>query len=284
MGRADSISFTFTTLDVPGATSTALHGINGAGQIVGSYTTSANTNLHGFLYSGGSFTTFDAPSPQAIDTTLSGINDAGQIVGTLFEANRFPRAFKLDSSGFTVLDFPNGSQATGINNHGQIVGGFFDAGDRHGFVDTNGVVTAIDVPGVPGTLIQGINGLGQLILNAATYNGFLYSNGVFTDIGFPGTRDTSLFGINDAGQIVGLPSGVLDPINGFIPISLPGARSTIPSGINNVGQIVGGFVDSSGVEHGFIATPVPEAASVLFIAAGLLATMLIGQRRVVAPS
>jgi hypothetical protein len=78
----------------------------------------------------------------------------------------------------------------------------------------------------------------------------------------------------------------LDPVNGFIPIRIPipDARGTIPSGINNFGQIVGGFVDSSGVEHGFIATPVPEPASVLFIAAGLLVTMLIGQRRVVASS
>lgn len=290
MGRADPIDFAFTTFDVPGAINTEPHGINDVGQIVGSYTTSANSPPHGFLYDGSAFTTIDVP-PQpglpALGTTLFGINNAGQIAGTIFEniLLQNPHAFELDSRGVTFLDFPGhrNGVAYGINNSGQIVGYFYDDVATHGFLYTNGAITAIDIPGLTRAGASAINNLGQIVMGGDTYDGFLYSNGTFTTIHFPGARNTYLYGINDAGQIVGMPAGVLDPDNGFIPIGIPGARGTIPFGINNVGQIVGRFVDDSGVEHGFIATPVPEAASVLFIAAGLLVTMLIGRRRVVAP-
>jgi hypothetical protein len=51
-------SYTFQTVDVPGASSTSLKGINNAGQIIGTYTNSNGT--FGFLDSGGSFTTLMA--------------------------------------------------------------------------------------------------------------------------------------------------------------------------------------------------------------------------------
>jgi hypothetical protein len=45
---ATARAFTFTTVDVPGATSTEASGINPEGQIVGNYTDAAST-LHGFV-------------------------------------------------------------------------------------------------------------------------------------------------------------------------------------------------------------------------------------------
>ena len=47
---------TWTTIDVPGSIHTAAYKINDAGQIVGFYDDS-NYAAHGFLYSGGTFTT-----------------------------------------------------------------------------------------------------------------------------------------------------------------------------------------------------------------------------------
>ena len=44
---AQAASFTFTPIDVPGASSTRAQGITPSGQIVGSYTDS--TGRHGFL-------------------------------------------------------------------------------------------------------------------------------------------------------------------------------------------------------------------------------------------
>jgi probable HAF family extracellular repeat protein len=51
---AQDASYTFTTVDVPGATDTEVHGINNRGQIVGLFF--EPTERHGFLTSDG--TTF----------------------------------------------------------------------------------------------------------------------------------------------------------------------------------------------------------------------------------
>ena len=49
---------TYTEFDVPGASSTGCYGVNSAGDIVGYYTTDGS---HGFLLSGGTYTTIDYP-------------------------------------------------------------------------------------------------------------------------------------------------------------------------------------------------------------------------------
>ena len=76
---ANASAFSFTQLDVPGATLTAARGINDAGQIVGVFTNSTGT--HGFLDTGGSFTQIDVPGAILEGTRANGINGAGQIVG-----------------------------------------------------------------------------------------------------------------------------------------------------------------------------------------------------------
>ena len=63
--QAQAASYIFTTIDVPGAVTTNPVSINYAGQIVGAFKTLAdfqgNNSSHGFILSGGSFTTFDVP-------------------------------------------------------------------------------------------------------------------------------------------------------------------------------------------------------------------------------
>ena len=71
-------SYTFTTIDVPGARGTEAHGINATGQIVGQFF-GFTGSTHGFLDTDGVFTTIDVPG--AFSTEALGINDAGQIVG-----------------------------------------------------------------------------------------------------------------------------------------------------------------------------------------------------------
>ena len=74
--------FSFTTIDAPGSSSTFAMGINASGQIVGGFADSQGT--HGFLLSGGSFTTINPPGGSTPAFTFaSGINDGGQIVGDL---------------------------------------------------------------------------------------------------------------------------------------------------------------------------------------------------------
>jgi probable HAF family extracellular repeat protein len=82
-------AYTFTRFDVPGSTVTCAFGINDSGQIVGALYD--GTTYHGFLYSGGSFTTIDVPGATG-NTAANGINNSGQIVGC-FETAQPPALY-----------------------------------------------------------------------------------------------------------------------------------------------------------------------------------------------
>ena len=64
-------TFSYSQIDFPGAKSTSGSGLNARGDTVGSYTDQAN-KTHGFLLSGGDFTTIDYPG--AVATRATGIN------------------------------------------------------------------------------------------------------------------------------------------------------------------------------------------------------------------
>jgi uncharacterized membrane protein len=126
--------YTFTSIDLPGATFTSATGINNGGQIVGNY--EDVTGSHGFLDSGGSFTSINVPG--ATDTYVSGINNGGQIVGNYDDATG-SHGF-LDSGGrFTPIKVPGATdtEVSGINAGGQIVGTYLNAtGSSHGYLAT----------------------------------------------------------------------------------------------------------------------------------------------------
>jgi probable HAF family extracellular repeat protein len=72
-----------------GNNGTAAKGVNDSGQVVGYYFDASN-RAHGFLYSGGNYTTIDVG---ARGTFLNGINDAGQIVGTYIDITGHDHGF-----------------------------------------------------------------------------------------------------------------------------------------------------------------------------------------------
>jgi probable HAF family extracellular repeat protein len=75
--------YTYTSLNDPSATTgTKAFGINDAGQIVGGYDAGSIGTVHGFLLSGGTYTTLDDPGTD--QTQLSRINNAGEIAGFYF--------------------------------------------------------------------------------------------------------------------------------------------------------------------------------------------------------
>jgi probable HAF family extracellular repeat protein len=282
---AEVSAFAFVPIDVPGATLTVAHGINGGGQLVGFFETSGAGAPHGFLDSGGSFTPIDVPG--APFTIALGINTGGQIVGQA-GAHGF-----LDSGGsFASIDVPGAgaTAALGINTTGQIVGEFTDATSlsvsrftdltgRHGFLESGGSFTLIDVPGALGTIASGINDLGQIVGAftdaAGKTHGFLESGGSFLPIDVPVATTTGAFGVNDLGQIVGNFSGVaigpafLDIGGTFSLLAAPGAITTGAFGINDAGQIVGDFSDLAFRTHGYLATSAPEPTALLLLGAGL---------------
>jgi probable HAF family extracellular repeat protein len=211
-------SYSFITIDVPGANDTFASGINDNGQIVGGFL-DANENYHGFLVTGGSLTTFNVPG---LPTVAYGINNSGQIVG--YDGQGF-----LDTDGsFTTITVPVPNYSTsayGINNKGQIMGWYseYSSGMSHGFLDTGGSFTTIDVPGATYTQAYGINDSGQIV-------------GVY-------------------GGRTGRPHGFLDTAGSFITINGPHDTYTQANGINNSGQIVGTYSNNfNNVAHGFLYT------------------------------
>ncbi len=123
---------TFIPIDVPGAISTYPTGINGEGDIVGSYRTSfTNPFLSpGFLLEDRKLTFINVPGTTY--TAPNGINAEGDIVGIFLDTstNQYV-SFLLDDGRFTY-PLRKGTQALGINGRGDIVGEYFPG--PHGFL------------------------------------------------------------------------------------------------------------------------------------------------------
>jgi hypothetical protein len=276
-------SFAFRTIDVPGATSTSLLGISASGEIVGRYTADGIT--HGFLLSGGSYTTLDVPGA----TETWAINASGQIVGN-FIADGTTHGFLRSGGTYTTLD-PPGSTSTmprGINDTGQTVGGYEDSdGTLYGFLLSGGVFTTIDVPGAAFTsYASGINDLGQIVgrFDTADSNfGFLLDGGTYTTLDVPGSVSSAALGILNSGRIVGgytaggTRRGYLLSEDTYTLSEVPGSTLTTPFKINDAGLIAGFYV-AGGTNHGFLGTfePPAQVASVVVNDGSAQRSMVIG--------
>ncbi len=127
---------------------------------------------------------------------------------------------------------------------------------------TSFTYTTINVPGIAGPQVTGIDNAGQLSgygVVGKVFKGFVANGSAVTTSFLPGSSGTEAFGLNDAGQIVGTYFDNTGGNHAFVgttavltALNVPGATSTMAAnGINNAGQIVGDFL-SSGVIHGFL--------------------------------
>ncbi|MGZ3747468.1 MAG: hypothetical protein ACXVCD_09040 [Pseudobdellovibrionaceae bacterium] len=156
-------------INVPGASSTTVWGINDSGAIVGLYSDSGG--VHGFLYAGGSFTTINFPD--AHNTWAQAINDSGDIVGVYWNPPDPLHGYLYSRGSFTTIDVPGGpwgfgggGGVYGINNSSAIVGFYSDAtGTSHGFLNEGGSFSTVDVPGASSTTVLGINDSGAIVGN-----------------------------------------------------------------------------------------------------------------------
>ena len=154
----------YTPLDDPLATNgTFATGINASGQIVGYYQN--GTGQHGFLLSGGIYTTIDDPSGGT--TFANGINAAGQIIGFYTDASNKTHGFLYNpnsSTPYTTVDYPLAKFNTelwGINDTGQIVGTYDGV---NSFLYSGGTFTTLVDPLAAGfTEALGINNMGQIV-------------------------------------------------------------------------------------------------------------------------
>jgi probable HAF family extracellular repeat protein len=261
-------TYTFASIDVPGAIATDPQGLNDSGSIVGYYTDTAS-QTHGFLYAEASFTPIDVPG--ASHTWARGINNSGNIVGYYTDATGKTQGFLFSGGHFTLVNYPAAAAtfAQGINNSGSIVGYYTDAANRtYGFLYSGGQFSTINFLGASGTYAYGINDSGDIVgsyVDSVGFStGFLYSEGGSTTIVFPSSGSTVYntwaTGIDSLGNIVGNYTdaggyhGFLFAGRSFSTINYPGTTKTAVNGINNLGEILGYYL-SGGSDHGFLATP-----------------------------
>ncbi len=210
---------TYKILQVPGAISSLLTGINRSDEMVGVYEDSADI-AHGFLYSEGKFTTIDYPG--ATQTGAEAINDSGSIVGW-YESNGI-HGFLYDRGNYSSIDFPGAqgfTAAIGINSVGEIVGYWTDNSSMdHGFLLNGNTFTSLDFPQAQGTSAAGINDVGQITGNYTDRNfhghGFIYTGGVWQTVDVTGAFDSQLSRIKNNGQIVGYFQDALGEAHGVL--------------------------------------------------------------------
>jgi hypothetical protein len=162
----------FANIDFPGATGTALSGLNPSGEMSGFICsdpacglTGAFSISHSFVISKkGVFTSFDPPG--AISSNASAVNPSGEVVGAYTDNAGIGHGYIFDHGTFTTIDFPGATFTFigGGNAEGDVVGEYNDAaGVGHSFLRSKGIFTSFDPPGATFSLATGINPAGIIV-------------------------------------------------------------------------------------------------------------------------
>lgn len=228
-GFLRSADGSFTAIDAPGAGTgesannrkqgTIAAAINTSGAITGFYVDSSN-NRHGFIYSAGTYTSFDVPG--ATTTTQGG----GTFSGTV--------PMSIDTAGDVVGSYTDSQQV------------------RHGFLRlASGTITTFDAPGAGTSGASGAIGgtFPTRIDPTASYIAGVYDDSTGLGHGFvdylPLTSSSSFTTFTPPNETTST-SGL--PIQGAV------------LGVNASGTVVGFYLDSTEVAHGFEYTPTPTPA------------------------
>ena len=273
VSSAQAQAYNYTSIDYPGADSTAGLTISPTGEIGGGFC--AGPLCQGFLLQNRANPALVTP-PGASSSAVTGIHPGGFLVaGSYTDTSGNIRGYVWDllhPSNFVPIDpDPNGvldAEVADMNPAGSLAGRYTDLGGiGHGFVITNGVPISFDIPGATFTAAFGISPGGDLVgtyCDTSICHAYLLRGGIsgaLTTIDVPGAVETDAFGINSVGQIVGTQCdeatchGYLrNPDGGLITVEPPGSGFAIAFAINPAGQITGLFCDDIGC-HAFLATP-----------------------------
>ena len=264
---APTLTFKFTTFNVPGAIATVLGGINDAGVIVGQYEDKKDV-VHCFMLAGSKVTTINHPN--AVSDGCIHINSAGAIVGSFKNSAGVTSGFSYQNGKFRNIPGPSGAKSSvayGINDSGQIVGYYTDSsGKYHGFLLTGAKYSVLNVPGAASTIATGINKAGNIVMYygigtriaSALYNGKTYKT-----INVPLAANSLARDINNAGDIVyeilnssfEHEEGALFHGGKYYTFTYPNSAATSGFGINDDSVLVGLYqATATGPDQGFKAT------------------------------
>ena len=269
MDELRGTTFTFASVDVPGASNTFATGINARGAIVGIYYDNAG-NEHGLLLKNGNFSTVDVPGSQVgvsgtLQTEANGINARGDIVGDYFAPPGAPGAPDC------TADTPP-----------------FSPQCRRGFLYRDGQFSDVLVPGKKGSVPNAISPNGTIygcdhdddyLTSMVGFGRSGFDTFITLDAGGGELKDPTesvLGSMNNGGTpdgsiIVGLyvdPPDSNGQYHGYIvhdgafqQFDVPGSTLTQTWGINPAADFVGLYDDTNGNEHGFLqhwgtATPI----------------------------
>ena len=207
------------------------HGINDAGDVVGSLIDSASPFIaNGFILPAGSFTYMGFARPAWPATFARAISNSNLVVGYTDDGAGATAGYIFDPSTFLFTDITiPGSFLTiaqSMNNAGQVVGSASLPGGAHAWLrEPGGAITLFQIAGLS-TRARGINDVGLIA-------GFITS-----------------------GPAPGVNQGFVGNSSGFETLMVPGSDQTFGESINNAGQVAGLFYTGGGTAtHGFIATP-----------------------------
>ena len=135
------LTFTFGTVDYPGATASYILGTDNKSRAVGAFAplySSSSPSWNGYRLSGTAFTKITFPG--AAHTFASGINASGAIAGLYELSDGSFHGFLLAAKTFSQLDYPGSAntELTSINDSGEIVGSWWnDLNVLNAFVYSN---------------------------------------------------------------------------------------------------------------------------------------------------
>jgi uncharacterized membrane protein len=266
---APTLTFKFTTENVPGAAETWIHGINNAGVVVGPYTDKANV-CHSFILDGKKLTKLN--DPKGTCTQANNLNPNGPImvVGSYEPTPGTPRGFLYKNGKFTDVPGPAGatfSIANGINDKGDIVGVYIGADNVvHGFLLSGGRYKTINVPGSVFTDVMGINNAGHMVMYWTSPSGVnntsIYDGKTYKTINVPGAAISYAAAVNNADDVTyfwldsaGETHSALRHQGTIFKFDHPKAIGSFAWGINDKSEIVGGYqLTNGGNVSGYVAT------------------------------
>jgi hypothetical protein len=220
--------FTYQTVDIPGATSTPVRGINSTNEIVGFYRTTSlssctdydlkvpNCAQHGFKIVSGVLTKLDVPN--SVSTVITGVNDFGDLVGYYQNSDGSYHGFLwLHTNTIETLDMSNNqglpTVPMGVNKSLKVAGGLWqiNAGGTFalgGFVWVNGTFQHRNLGTAGCTNCTSVNGISNngIIVGQTFRNDFWNA---FLKVGkdndfWTQTGDTFATGVNNNTDVVGI--------------------------------------------------------------------------------